>query len=90
MQIYELVVGPGREEHIAAHHVTVAEVEEVVSGKPYIKRVRKDRYRLIGQTEAGRYLVVFIAPRGNDVYGLVTSRDATQSERRLYQDRRRP
>lgn len=28
MQIYELVVEPGREEHIAAHHVTAAEVED--------------------------------------------------------------
>ncbi|HLV98345.1 MAG TPA: hypothetical protein VKT82_06665 [Ktedonobacterales bacterium] len=90
MQIYELVISPEREEHIAAHHVKATEVEEVVFGRPYTSRARDQRYRLIGQTEAERYLTVFLAPKGHNVYGLVTARDATQSERRLYQERRRP
>ena len=32
MKIYELVIEPGREEHIARHQVSVAEVEEVIFG----------------------------------------------------------
>lgn len=90
MQILELIVEPGREEHIAAHHVSVAEVEEVVFGQPHISRTRDERYRLLGQTEAGRYLAVFLGPRGHGVYGLITARDATDSERRLYQARKKP
>jgi uncharacterized protein len=88
VRIYELVVEPGREEHIARHHVSVEEAEEVVIGAPLILRARQGRYRLVGQTDSGRYLAVFIAARGSGVYGLVTARDADSAERRLYQDHR--
>ena len=87
MQIYELIIEPGREEHIARHSVSVEEVEELVSGEPFSTRARQGYYRLIGQTEAGRYLTVFVASRGRGVYSLVTARDATESERQTYQQR---
>ena len=84
MKIYELVIEPGREEHIARHQVSVAEVEEVIFGAPFIRKARQGRYHIIGQTEAGRYITVFVAPRGRGVYGLVTVRDADNAERRAY------
>ncbi len=85
MKIYELVIEPGREEHIARHHVGVAEVEEVIFGAPFIRKARQGRYHIIGQTEAGRYLAIFVAPRGRGVYGLVTARDADDAECKAYQ-----
>ena len=85
MRIYKLIVEPGREEHIASHNVAVEEVHEVVFGTPLVLRARQGRYHLIGQTEAGRYLSVYVAPRGRGIYGLVTARDADSAERRLYQ-----
>jgi uncharacterized protein len=84
VRIYELVIEPGREEHIARHQVSVAEVEEVIFGVPFMRKARLGRYHIIGQTEAGRYLAVFVAPRGRGVYGLVTARDADDAERRAY------
>jgi len=84
VKIYELIIEPGREEHIAGHHVSVAEVEEVIFGAPFIRKARQGRYHIIGQTEAGRYLVVFVAPRGRGVYGLVTAIDADDAESRAY------
>ena len=81
MKIYELVIEPGREEHIAHHQVSVAEVEEVVFGAPFIRKAMQGRYHIIGQTEAGRYLAVFVAPSGLGVYSLVTARDADDAER---------
>ena len=84
MKIYELVVESGREEHIARHHVSVAEVEEVIFGVPFIRKTKQGRYHIIGQTEAGRYLTVFVAPRGRGVYGLVTARDADDAERTAF------
>ncbi len=84
MKIYELVIEPGREEHIARHQVSIAEVEEVIFGVPFIRKTRQGRYIIIGQTEAGRYLAVFVAPRGRGVYGLVTARDADDAERSAY------
>jgi len=84
VKIYELVIEPGREEHIARHQVSVAEVEEVIIAAPFIRKARQGRYHIIGQTEAGRYLAVFVAPRGRGVYSLVTARDADDAERRAY------
>lgn len=89
VRISDLVVEPGREEHIAHHHVAIVEAEDVVFGTPYIRKERQGYLRLIGQTAAGRYLTVFIAPRGGEAYGLVTARDATIRERRQYQAHRR-
>ena len=89
MKIYGLIVEPDREEHIARHHVTVEEVDEVVFAEAYVRRDKQGYYRLIGQTHAGRYLTVFIAPRGGGAYGLVTARDATDAERRLYRAHKR-
>ncbi|MGZ3616823.1 MAG: hypothetical protein ACXWOL_08090 [Ktedonobacteraceae bacterium] len=84
MRIYELVIEPGREEHIARHQVSVEEVEEVIFGVPFIRKAKLGRYHIIGQTEAGRYLTVFVAPRGRGVDGLVTARDSDDAERRAY------
>ncbi len=84
MRIYELVIEPERVDHIARHYVNVEEVEEVIFGAPFIRKARQGRYHIIGQTEAGRYLAVFVAPRGNGIYGLVTARDADDAERRAY------
>ena len=89
MRIHELIIEPDREEHIARHHVSIAEVEEVALGNYFISRTRQGYYRLIGQTAAGRYLVVIVGSRGGGVYGLVTARDADEAERRRYQRQRR-
>lgn len=85
MRIDELIVEPGRDDHIAHHGVTVKEVEEVLFGTPLVLRARHDRYHVTGQTTAGRYLTVFVAPRGQGAYGLITARDADRAERRRYQ-----
>jgi len=88
VRLYELIVEPEREEHIARHHVSVAEVEGVVFGNNFASRTRQQRLRLIGQTAAGRYLTVIVARREDGSYGLVTARDADAAERRLYQRQR--
>ncbi len=62
---------------------------EVVSSNVFARRTRQGYLRLIGQTVAGRYLTVFVAPRGGGEYGLATARDATLPERRQYQQHRR-
>ncbi len=89
MRIYELVIEPDREEHIARHHTSIEDVEEIAFGRHATFRARQGYYGVVGQTNGGRYLTVFVAPRGGGVYGLVTARDADQAERRLYQRHRR-
>lgn len=87
MNVYELIIESDREEHIGRHNVNVYEVEEVVFGKHVSFRARFGYFGLIGQTEVGRYLTILIAPREPGVFGLVTARDADDSERRLYRKR---
>lgn len=89
MKIVELVVESDREDHIARHHVSIDEVNQIVFGEPFIRKAREKRYLIVGQTEAGRYLAVVVAPRGRDVYGLVTAREADDAERRAYQQHRK-
>ena len=88
LRIYELIIAPDREDHIARHHVEVQEAEEVVFGQPLVARTRQGRYTLIGRTDAGRYLSVITAPRGRGVYGLVTARDSMDAEQRRYEQHR--
>jgi len=84
-RVFRLVWDDWNEEHIAQHNVTPVEVEEVTANRPFTTRGRKDRYRVIGQTDAGRLLTVIVAPRGDGATYVLTARDATREERRAYQ-----
>jgi uncharacterized DUF497 family protein len=47
-------------EHIARHGITREEVEDVcLDTNTHFTRVGQRRYQAIGQTAAGRYLIVF-------------------------------
>ncbi len=74
-------------EHIARHGVDPDEVDDVVFGPRYATRARNNTYRLVGQTLAGRYLTVILAPRGDGLFAVVTARDANPGERRAFQRR---
>jgi hypothetical protein len=68
------------------HNVSFEECEEAVfSPQPLVRRSRAGLYKLFGRSDAGRYIVVVLAARGAGVFALVTARDMTQPERRLFQ-----
>jgi hypothetical protein len=67
------------------HGVTLAEVEEICFADPHVRRGRAGLYRLFGQTDGGRYLLVVLANHGGGVWKVATARDMTPDERRLYQ-----
>lgn len=76
-------------EHIASHRVQPQEVEEVFTSRgKQIYHAWKGRYRMLGRTEAGRYLmIVFDYPsRGGAAY-VVTARDMDDKERTLFNRR---
>ena len=84
--IREVIVTPQQEEHIGTkHQVTPEEVEEACFSDPLVVRGRDGSYAVYGQTEAGRYLMVFLYPRGQGTYSLATARDMQEAERRRYQ-----
>ena len=74
---------------IRKHRVEPHEVEEVFRN-PRFKFMEKGRrpgediYSASGQTEAGRYLVVFFVSKPGQAALIISARDMTRKERRSY------
>ena len=72
------------------HNVSTGEAEEVVFGKPHVRRIQKGRvkgedlYTAYGQTNGGRYLIVFFIRKGTAALP-ISARDMTDSEQRYYE-----
>jgi uncharacterized DUF497 family protein len=88
--IREVIVTPAQEEHIwGKHRVTKEEAEEVCFSEPLVIRGRDGSYAVYGQTDAGRYLIVYLYPKGQGVYSLATVREMETRERQRYQSHRK-
>ena len=95
MELYEILWKTQYVEKLAAKHgVTTSEVEEVLFGRPHIRfwekgKVRgEDLYLAYGQTDAGRYLIVFFIRKPHQTALPISARDMTDSERRYSNERK--
>ncbi|MBA2451189.1 MAG: BrnT family toxin [Chloroflexi bacterium] len=71
------------------HGVTFDEAEQACySDERHVRRGREGLYKVFSQTGTGRYLLVVLAELGGGVWKVVTARDMTRQERRLYQRER--
>lgn len=91
MNIYEVIWrNRSVEKLIDKHNVSIDEVEEVLFGTPLVRFWEKgetageDLYVAYGQTDAGRYLVVFFIRKPQNMALPISARDMTSSERRYY------
>jgi len=72
------------------HNVFPEEVEEVFTNKPRLRKMNKGRfqgedvYRALGQSNAGRYLVVFFIHKLSNEALILSARDMDKKERRSY------
>lgn len=72
------------------HNVTTVEVEEVFINRPRFRFVAKgnrsgeDVYSAMGQTDAGRYLIIFFILKPYHRALVVSARDMDRKERREY------
>jgi uncharacterized DUF497 family protein len=83
MRIDHLEWDDYRIEHIALHDVEPHEVWELCQDPLHLAhREGRDRYRLYGQTEDGRYLFVILERVEGSVYKPITARDMTAGEKR--------
>ena len=74
-----------RIEHIALHDVGPDEVEEVCEDSLHrAHREGRNRYRLYGQSAAGRYLLVVIEHVEGSRYKPITARDLSPGEKRNF------
>lgn len=75
------------------HDVDLQEVREILKGRPLFRRMERghrpgeDLYGAFGQTEAGRYLVVYFVLMKDGNALVVSARDMSSAERRSYERR---
>lgn len=73
------------------HHVEQDEVREVLRSSSHFRFVEKGHrrgenvYSAMGQTSAGRYLIVFFVRKKTQQALIVSARDMTDSERKRYE-----
>ncbi|MBI4690861.1 MAG: BrnT family toxin [Nitrospirae bacterium] len=73
------------------HHVKTDEVEEVLKSIPKIRFIEdgdiegENMYTAMGRTKSGRYLVVFFILKKNGSALVVSARDMSRRERKLYE-----
>jgi len=89
LDIYEVIWRNRFIEKLAAkHNVSTDEVEDVLFGSPFVRFWEKgeiageDLYLDYGQTDAGRYLVVFFIRKPQSTALPISARDMTNSEGR--------
>jgi len=78
------------------HRISTFEVEEVLKGNPYIAFKEKGRHYLnedvyiaLGKTEAGRYIFILFIYKANRQTLILTARNMTQAERKLYERKKK-
>lgn len=75
--------------HIARHGVTPDEVEEVLVGDALVLRGPDNRYLAYGRSTNDRWLFAVYVTRPGGTVRVITARDMTWRERRLYRRKRR-
>jgi uncharacterized protein len=72
------------------HNVTTEEVEEIFERSPRYRMIERgdiegeNLYTAMGQTSAGRYLVVFFIYKTTGEALIISARDMTSKEKKLY------
>ena len=96
MRVQRVILLPEIEDKLLQKHGVLAEeIDEVLFGNPVIYFVEKghregeDLYAAYGQTEPGRYLVVFFILKLNAHALVINARNMDRKERRHYGKRKR-
>jgi uncharacterized protein len=72
------------------HGVSIDEVEHILNSNPHIRKIGKgyvkgeNVYAAFGQTEAGRYLVIFYIRKSSGGILPISARDMDDGERSYY------
>jgi len=81
------------EKLVQKHGVQQQEVREVFANLPQFRFVEKGHrpdenvYAALGQTDAGRYLIIFFVYKKDRRALILSARDMTHAERRKYEQR---
>lgn len=81
------------EKLLQKHNVEKYEVTEIFQNRPFFRFVEKGHrknenvYSAFGQTEVGRYLIVYFVYKKANQALVLSARDMTSSERRKYEQK---
>jgi hypothetical protein len=76
------------EAHIARHDVTPLEVERALYSRPRLVTAGRESTReVLGTTDANRYLFILVAEATDGRDFVITARDMTDNERRLFREK---
>ena len=76
------------------HSVSTDEVEECLSNSPFVRRLERGRirgedlYAAYGQTDSGRYLIIFFIRKSQGESLPLSARDMSDKERYFYDEHR--
>ena len=91
MRVREVIWLPEIEDKLwNKHRIAVIEAEEVLFGEPHIRFVEQghqegeDLYAAYGQTDAGRYVIVFFVLKRDSQALVIRARDMEGKERKTY------
>lgn len=91
MQVHEVIwLDTVVEKLWRKHHVSVDEVEQVLSRRPRVRRVARgdvageDVHAAMGRTAEGRYLIVFYVLKAGTQALVISARQLSNKERRQY------
>ena len=95
MNLYSIIWKEKFIEKLAVKHaVETNEVEEVLFSKPYVRLFEKGHikgenlYAAYGQTQSGRYLIVFFVLKNKTSALPISARDMTSSEHKYYDNQK--
>ena len=98
----EITISSGvKEKLLKKHRIEVWEIEEVIYDDPYaFSLTHQDCYFIFGQSFAGRYMLVLVRVLASEevmelglepgigILKIITTRDMTQKQRRMYNKRK--
>lgn len=95
MNIYDVIWKDKFVDKLASKHgVSVEEVEQILFGDSYFRRVAQgqvegeDVYAAYSQTHGGRYLIVFFIDKDDNAALPISARDMTPAERKFTNERK--
>lgn len=91
MHVSEVIWLPEIEDKLwEKHRLSPVEAEEVLFGRPHVRFVERghqqdeDLYAAYGQTESGRYVMVFYVLKRGGRALVISARDMDNKERKVY------
>lgn len=86
VKIDKLVWDEWNIQHVARHNVVQSEVEESLHNRFVVRPTYRERLLLIGKTNAGRLISTVVHEDNENIYYVITSRDASVSEIQDYEE----